>query len=250
MGVEPIVRITLILLLVLSASPAASAAQPAALPPPAELGPIGLPLPPIGGPLPSIGLPLKDGRALPAARGADRRPPAGEPPQRRRSGASIVYVVPAYPWHVGPSPAAAPAEHLPASFAPSGRLRLEVEPAGRLQVFVDDVYVGMPGDTGGEIDLAPGVRRVELRAAGYRTLTIDVRVVAERTVTYRSALTPEAPEPVAQIGDGAAETLPPVVSMGSRTIYAIPGCYLGNVPPQDVKLPAGCDLARLEIHTP
>lgn len=143
-------------------------------------------------------------------------------------------------------PAAAPAEPLPAPFAPSGRLRLEVEPAGLLQVFVDDVYVRMPGDTGGEIDLAPGVRRVELRAVGYRALTIGVRVVAERTVTYRSALTPETPEPATQTGDGAADMLPAVAPMGSRTIDVIPGCYLGNVPPQDAKLPAGCGMTLRE----
>ncbi len=248
MRVDSIVRTTLSLLIVLWAFPAASAAQPEALPPPAELGPIGLPLPRIGGPLPSIGLPLKGDRGLPDSREPDRRPPVLEPGQRRRSGPSIVYVVPAYPWTGGVSHVPAPAEpHLPASLAPSGRLRLEVEPAGLLQVFVDEVYVGMPGDTGGEIDLAPGVRRVELRAAGHHAMAIDVRVVAERTVTYRSELTPEAPEPAAQIGD---DTRPPVVPMGSRTIYAIPGCYLGNVPPQGVKLPAGCDLARLEVHVP
>ena len=29
------------------------------------------------------------------------------------------------------------------------------------------------------------------------------------------------------------------------TGYVIPGCYIGNVPPQEAGLPAGCDLGRL-----
>ena len=28
------------------------------------------------------------------------------------------------------------------------------------------------------------------------------------------------------------------------TIYFIPGCYLGDVPPKDAGLPAGCDASR------
>jgi hypothetical protein len=26
--------------------------------------------------------------------------------------------------------------------------------------------------------------------------------------------------------------------------YIVPGCYIGNVPPQDAGLPASCDLSR------
>jgi hypothetical protein len=43
---------------------------------------------------------------------------------------------------------------------------------------------------------------------------------------------------------------PPFVPTGDRTLYVIPGCYVGNVPPKDVKLPDTCDLAKLTTFTP
>ena len=33
-------------------------------------------------------------------------------------------------------------------------------------------------------------------------------------------------------------------------MYLIPGCYMGNVPPQEVKLPAGCDASRVTTIKP
>jgi hypothetical protein len=136
---------------------------------------------------------------------------------------------------VAPSVAAAIEE--PAT----GSLRLEVEPADIVQLFVDDVYVGTSDDVGDELAMEPGVRRIEIRAEGYQTLIFDT--------TYRGSLRPVTPEP-----PPAAPSEPaPVASHTSpqaRTIYFIPGCYLGNIPPGDVKLPSGCDLSRLIIRTP
>ena len=43
---------------------------------------------------------------------------------------------------------------------------------------------------------------------------------------------------------------PPYVPSGDRTVYVIPGCYVGNVPPKDVKLPAHCDLTKLTTFNP
>ena len=43
---------------------------------------------------------------------------------------------------------------------------------------------------------------------------------------------------------------PPFVPSGDRTVYVIPGCYVGNVPPKDVKLPAHCDLKKLTTFNP
>ena len=43
---------------------------------------------------------------------------------------------------------------------------------------------------------------------------------------------------------------PPFVPTGDRIVYVIPGCYVGNVPPREVKLPATCDLAKLTTFTP
>jgi hypothetical protein len=42
----------------------------------------------------------------------------------------------------------------------------------------------------------------------------------------------------------------PFVPSGDRTVYVIPGCYVGNVPPKDVKLPPGCDLKKLTTFHP
>ena len=69
------------------------------------------------------------------------------------------------------------------------------------------------------------------------------RIVEERVRAYRDSLVPEPPartEPAP----------PPPAPTGSRTLYMIPGCYMGNVSPKDMKLPAGCDLGKLVIVTP
>jgi len=138
----------------------------------------------------------------------------------------------------------------------AGRLRLEVEPADILQVFVDGAYVGTPADLGGELELQPGSRRIEFRAPGYKTLTIDAQIVSERTIVYRATLdriapTRVLPPPVFPAAPAAPPApAPPPAPSGNRTMYLIPGCYMGNVPPQDLKLPAGCDLKRLTTITP
>ena len=61
-----------------------------------------------------------------------------------------------------------------------GALRLDVEPKESLQIFVDGVYIGTPADLGDEIELAPGTRRIELRARGYRTLTFSAEIIDGR----------------------------------------------------------------------
>ena len=56
------------------------------------------------------------------------------------------------------------------------------------------------------------------------------------------------PAPVIEV-----EVTPPpaiVLPAGSRTLYVIPGCYLGNVLPDKDRLPAGCDISRMKTHTP
>ena len=134
----------------------------------------------------------------------------------------------------------------------TGRLLLEVEPADVLQVFVDGEYVGTPVDLGSALDLRPGSRRIEFRAPGYRTLTIDAQIVSRRTIVYRASL--ERIGPARVVPPPAAPVAPPAPApftpSGNRTMYLIPGCYMGNVPPQDLKLPAGCDLSKLTTITP
>jgi hypothetical protein len=48
----------------------------------------------------------------------------------------------------------------------------------------------------------------------------------------------------------AREPEPPYVPSGDRTLYVIPGCYVGNVPPKDLELASHCDLKKLTTYTP
>lgn len=191
-----------------------------------------------------------------------------EQSRHQRKGPALVYVGPqyGYPYYGGTSPGyyETPGMITQATTVPgvitvvpeplSGVLLLEVEPADILQVFVDGEYVGTPADLGGALDLQPGSRRIEFRAPGHRTLTIDAQIVSQRTIVYRATLeriapTRVVPPPAAPIAPPAPMPSPAVPS-GNRTMYLIPGCYMGNVPPQDLKLPAGCDLSRLTTLKP
>jgi hypothetical protein len=170
---------------------------------------------------------------------------------------SVVYVLPPYRYFaesyptttqfvVTPPPPTSVTEPQP-PVLPMGALRLEVEPKESLQVFVDGVYIGTPTDLGDEIELAPGTRRIELRAHGYRTLAFSAEIVDGRSITYRGSLDSAAVAPVAPTVPVAP---PPPAIPGSRTMYMIPGCYLGNVAPTNVTLPAGCDLSKLTTISP
>jgi PEGA domain len=82
----------------------------------------------------------------------------------------------------------------PPSEAPEiGNLRLDVEPISA-QIFVDGFFVGTVEDlyhTLAGLSLTPGPHHLELRAPGYETAVIDVKVDANRTITYRTALKPK-----------------------------------------------------------
>ncbi len=127
-----------------------------------------------------------------------------------------------------------------------------MQPDRNLQLFVDGYYVGTLDDVGGELRLETGPHRIEMRAPGYETSEVDVRIPFDRSITYRGALKPlnDKPAPEALVTASAD-----VASVTPRTFYLIPGCYVGNVPPKDVNLPAMCDLGRLitvtkESHEP
>lgn len=246
---------------IVAAFPAFTAAQPSAAQPPASPS-IGLPLPAIGLPLPAIGL---DTRIDHAAGLVDPTPP---PADRGRHFPPPTIVFFGAPYAFGVDPALQ--SRTPGMIAPraveepppppaTGFLRLEVEPAGTAQVFVDGEYVGTPADLNGELELPPGTRRLVVRARGYQTLNVDVRIVAGRTITYRDTLNrvgaggagagdapiPSTPtSPIQPTGATAGPSAP------KTTFYLIPGCYLGNVHPDLVKLPEGCDLSRMITHTP
>ena len=124
----------------------------------------------------------------------------------------------------------------------TGLLRLSVTPASA-QVFVDSLYVGTVNDVdaqGGVIQLEAGPHRLEFRAPGYATQTVDVRVNPLETVTYRAALDLARPP---------AATAPPAA--GPPTVmYVIPNCYLGNLPPRQSRLPSGCDVKQVQVLKP
>lgn len=234
--------------------------------PPAAMGSIGLPLPAIGLP-PTINYPKPWEWTVPAPAWEryqvpaweKQRPPAWErgphpsqpiqnPRDRRRPrpplyptyGIGYSYGLP-YVMSPAVAPAAAP-EAPPQPVSDTGFLRLEVEPAALLQIYVDGVFVGTSADHRGELELRAGAHRIEIRAPGYESLTFDVRVEAERGITYRGDLRAAgAPPPPAA---------PIVLPTGGKTLYVIRGCYLGNVLPDVDRLPAGCDISRMKTHTP
>jgi hypothetical protein len=126
-----------------------------------------------------------------------------------------------------------------------GALRLEVEPRESLQIFIDGVYVGRPVDLGDQIEVGAGTRRIELRAPGYRTLTFTAEIADGRSITYRGTLERFPDSPAAPVKPAATAPAAPAAPAGSRVMYVIPGCYLGNVSPKTVALPDGCDISKL-----
>lgn len=192
----------------------------------------------------------------------------GKAPARRHHQPSVVYVLPPYRYFPGnslysygvsssttfveqPPPNVVtmqtPVAEPPDEPITTGFLKLEVEPRQLLQIFVDGLYVGSLADIGDEIELRLGARRIELRAPGYRTLTFDTEIVPDRTVVYRGALeqisnAPAVPSP--------SRPVTPAAAAGSRTMYVIPGCYLGNVAPRAGDLRSGCDINKLTRFEP
>jgi len=189
------------------------------------------------------------------------------PGSGRHNQPSVVYVLPPYRFfpnnslytygvmsstaYVGSPPPTVvettPPPPPPAPEVTTGFLRLEVEPRNVLQVFVDGYFIGGLADLGDEIELRLGARRIELRAPGYRTLVFDTEIVSDRTIVYRGVLERIANTPAAPPADVIVK---PSAAPGSRTIYVIPGCYVGNVPPVPSNLRAGCDISKLSKFEP
>jgi hypothetical protein len=234
------------------------------------LPPIGLPLPSITSPLAPIGFPLSSIGVAPQigthprggrpSRGRDRDHLRFDPKSRFRSQPTFVYMFPMYAWgipplSVGTSSGAAPYPYLaPAQDErPVGILRLELQAAGApMQLYVDGYFVGTPDEINRDLTLEPGPHRIEIRAPGYETIAFDVRIVADRSITYRATLQRVAPQPQPSIDPpaGSAQPVPQPPPAAPSTFYFIPGCYIGNVPPEKVDLPATCDMSRLITRKP
>ena len=121
----------------------------------------------------------------------------------------------------------------------SGILLLDVEPR-IAQIYVDGFYIGTVEDferTG--VPLSAGRHRVEVRAAGYETLTIPVEIAARsdgQPTRFRGVLM--------SLGTEVARSVP---APRAEAIYVIPGCYAGNRPPAESALAQGCDISRLRV---
>jgi hypothetical protein len=208
----------------------------------------GIPLPTIGLPLPQIGLP-HPATGLPVARSpqqpASTRPPA---PRARRSHRATPYLVPVYVWPYLVDAAEAPAPHDSSGVAVAGPaqtsvgyLALDVADAGDAHLYVDGFYVGTLADFASGAALEAGPHALEIRAAGFETLSFAVNIVPGRTIAYRGLLKTIDARPAP---DAAVATSQPAVPVTPMIGYIVPGCYIGNVPPQDAGLPASCDVSR------
>lgn len=217
---------------------------------------IGLPLPPIGLPLPRLGLPIADEVRAPShdRRRVPHRPGGRDRRFKRPAGIPLFFVVPPYAWDstVRTSvPGVIADDDAPEPAANTGRLRLELPPLAGIEIYIDGYYIGTPADLHGDLELPAGPHRLEIRAPGYDTTVVDILITEGRSVTYRAELTPLSATPPAPApprepdrAGGSDQALPP------STFYYIPGCYMGNVPPEQVKLPPGCDISRVITRTP
>lgn len=167
-------------------------------------------LPPIGGPLPSIGLRTHWQQTSP-------------PPWERRQ-------VPAWeknripPWekgYVAPRPDPGNHQRRGDHQRPGDHQRLRRR--GPQVVYLMQPY---------PVEMQPQIVIVERPVT--RIVEVEVPVREE----------PVEPPPPPK------EPEPPFVPSGDRTLYMIPGCYVGNVPPKDAKLPADCDLTKVTTFTP
>ena len=157
----------------------------------------------------------------------------------------MIYFVPGFDWGPGvtssvPSAPSPPPEQK----RRKGRVRFDLASGVAPQIYADGYYVGMLDDLNGELTLEPGPHTIELRADGFQPLELKVLVSADREITYRGALKPIVIAP-APVQEASAPPAPP----SRATIYVIPGCYVGNVPPRDADLPVGCDV-RLAVEFP
>lgn len=129
---------------------------------------------------------------------------------------------------------------VPDAPAPDGRLALFVSP-GSAQVYVDGFYTGTVADFQDRgLWLESGPHRVELRGDGYQTESFDVRIDPDRPVEYRRDLTQSA----------ARAEAPRVAAAMPKTFYVIPGCYAGDLPPTQDRLPNGCSSRNVRTIPP
>lgn len=145
--------------------------------------------------------------------------------------AGVVFPGVYLPWGPYPAGVADPSRSLAPAY---GYLQLQMQPTAAL-VYVDGLYVGSVDDlrSGRRIDV--GAHRLEVRAPGYQSISIDIRIDPGQTTIYRTDLTPVAIAPAAA----------PTVAAAPKTFYVIPGCYAGDRQPDVQRLPRGCQASNM-----
>ena len=120
---------------------------------------------------------------------------------------------------------------------PLGFLQLRVQPR-TAEVYVDGALAGTVDDFGGRgaRQLPAGPRRVEIVAPGYETLTFDVRVPENDTVTFTH-----------ELERAVARPAPVSVVIPHKALYVVPQCYIGDRAPLQSDMPAGCRLDDLRV---
>jgi hypothetical protein len=131
------------------------------------------------------------------------------------------------PWATGP------VDYSRAVVPAYGSLQLQMQPITAL-VYIDGLYVGSVDDLRAGRRLEVGPHRLEVRAPGYQSISIDIRIDPGETTFYRTDLTLSA-VPVAA----------PAVAAAPKTFYVIPGCYAGDRRPEAQRLPQGCQASNV-----
>ena len=85
--------------------------------------------------------------------------------------------------------------------------------------------------------LPAGPRRVEIVAPGYDTVTFDVRIPENDTVTFTRELEPAVDRPAA----AAPAAIP------HKALYVVPQCYIGDRMPLPGDMPAGCKVEDVRV---
>jgi hypothetical protein len=123
-------------------------------------------------------------------------------------------------------------------------VRVDLQSGIDPQIYVDGYYVGLLSDANGELTLDAGTHTIELREDGFEALRVDVLVPVDGVITYRGELKRPSGASDRRPSSALPDLTRPRSEVPPTTIYVIPGCYVGNVPPADAVLPAGCTADR------